>query len=51
MRSKTKTKTNPAPCSRDLFRDLSELQAIAINSDWFVAIFVPVVITKIGVIT
>ena len=40
-----------APCSRDFFRTLSKLQVIARNSDWFIALFAPVVIIKRGVIT
>ena len=41
MRSKPKT---IAPCTRDFSRVLSELQVIARNCDWFIALFAPVVI-------
>jgi len=41
MRSKTKT---IAPCTRDFSRASSELQVIARNCDWFMSLFVPVVI-------
>ena len=37
---------NLAPCARDFFRDLSKLQAIARNSDWFIALFGAVVIGR-----
>ena len=40
MRSKTKI----APRTRDFSRALSELQIIARNCDWFIVLFVPVVI-------
>ena len=33
-----------APCARDFSRASSEWQVIARNSDWFMALFVPVVI-------
>ena len=33
-----------APCTRDFSRASSELQVIARNCDWFMALFVPVVI-------
>ena len=39
------TKTNP-PRTRDFSRDLSELQIIARNCDWFIVLFVPVVIGR-----
>ena len=32
------------PCARDFSRPLSKLQVIARNSDWFFALFAPVVI-------
>jgi len=35
-----------APCTRDSFRALSELQIIARNCDWFIALFAPVVIGR-----
>ena len=35
-----------APCTRDFSRASSELQVIATNSDWFMALFVPVVIDQ-----
>ena len=35
-----------APCTRDFSRASSELQVIARNSDWFMALFVPVVIGR-----
>ena len=35
-----------APCTRDFSRALSELQVIARNCDWFIALFVPVVIGR-----
>jgi len=35
-----------APCTRDFSRALSEFQVIARNSDWFMALFVPVVIGR-----
>ena len=31
-------------CTRDFFRAFSKLQVIARNSDWFIALFAPVVI-------
>ena len=37
-----------APCRRDFSRASSELQVIARNSDWFMALFVPVVIGQSG---
>ena len=40
-----KTKTNP-PRTRDFSRASSELQVIARNCDWFIALFVPVVIGR-----
>ena len=43
MRSKTKT---IAPCTRDFFRVLSELQVIARNCDWSIAVFAPIVIDR-----
>ena len=48
MRSKTKTKRT---LFARFFGALSKLKVIAGNSDWFIALFAPVVITKIGVIT
>ena len=41
MRRKTKT---IAPCTRDLSRASGEFQVIARNCDWFMELFVPVVI-------
>ena len=35
-----------APCTRDFSRALSELQVIARNCDWFIALFAPVVIGR-----
>ena len=35
-----------APCRRDFSRASSELQVIARNCDWFIALFVPVVIGR-----
>ena len=35
-----------APCTRDFSRALSELQIIARNCDWFIVLFVPVVIGR-----
>ena len=35
------------PCTRDFSRSLSELQEIARNSDWFTALFAPVVIGRV----
>ena len=35
-----------APCTRDFSRASSELQVIARNCDWFIALFVPVVIGR-----
>ena len=35
-----------APGGRDFSRPLSELQALAGNSDWFIALFVSVVIGR-----
>ena len=32
------------PCTLNLFRALSKLHVIARNSDWFIALFAPVVI-------
>ena len=43
MRSKPKP---IAPCTHDFFRASSELQVIARNCDWFIALFVPVVIGR-----
>ena len=34
------------PCTRDFFRASSELQVIARNCDWFIALPVPVVIGR-----
>ena len=35
-----------APCTRDFSRALSKFQIIARNCDWFIALFVPVVIGR-----
>ena len=35
-----------APCTRDFSRASSELQVIARNCDWFIALFAPVVIGR-----
>ena len=35
-----------APCTRNFFRASSELQVIARNCDWFIALFAPVVIGR-----
>ena len=35
-----------APCTRDFSRALRELQVISRNCDWFIALFVPVVIGR-----
>ena len=35
-----------APCTRDFSRAFSELQVIARNSDWFIALSAPVVIGR-----
>ena len=35
-----------APCTRDFSRALSNLQAIAGNSDWFIVLFAPDVISR-----
>ena len=43
MRSKTKP---IAPCTRDLSRAFIELQLIAWNCDWFIALSAPVVIGR-----
>ena len=43
MRSKPKS---IAPCTRDFSRALSKLLLIARNSDWFIALFTPVVIGR-----
>jgi len=37
-----------APCTRDFSRASSELQLIARNCEWFMALFVPVVIRRIN---
>ena len=37
-----------APCTCDFSRSLSKLQVIARRSDWFDALFAPVVIGEIG---
>ena len=42
MRIKTKT----APCTRDVSRAMSELQVIARNCNWFIALPAPVVIGR-----
>ena len=45
----SKTKTVPmAPCTRDFSHTLSKFQAIALNSEWFIASFAPVVIGRIN---
>ena len=36
-----------APCARDFSRALNKLQAIASNSDCFIALFSPVVIGRV----
>ena len=42
-----RTKPKPiAPCARDFSRALSELQVIARNCDWFIALFAPIVIGR-----
>ena len=43
---RSKTKTNHAPCTRDFSRASSELQVIARNCDWFMALSAPVVIGR-----
>ena len=41
------TKPKPtAPCTRDFSRASSKLQVIARNCDWFIALFVPIVIGR-----
>ena len=45
MRSKIKTKTNRTR-TRDFSRALSQLQVIAGNCDWFIALSTPVVIGR-----
>ena len=35
-----------APCTRDFSRALSELQVIARNCDWFIALSAPIVIGR-----
>ena len=43
----TRSKTKPiAPCTSDFSRASSELQVIARNCDWFMTLFVPVVIGR-----
>ena len=37
-----------APCTRDFSHTLSKFQAIALNSEWFIASFAPVVIGRIN---
>ena len=37
-----------APCTRDFSRASSELQVVARNCDWFIALFVPIVIGRIN---
>ena len=44
LRNDEKQNRNPAPCTRDVSRALNELDVIAQNSDWFIALFAPVVI-------
>ena len=45
--SQLEAKPKPiVPCTRDFSRALSKLQAIASNSDWFIALSVPVVIAR-----
>ena len=46
MRSKTKTKTKRTMYTRDFSRASSELQVIARNCDWFIALPAPVVIGR-----
>ena len=43
MRSKTET-NRTMHCTHDISRALSELQVIARNCDWFIALFAPLVI-------
>ena len=43
---RSKIKTNRAMCTRDFSRALSKLKIIAGNSDWFIALFAPVVIGR-----
>ena len=43
MRSKAKT---IAPCKRDFPGALSKLKIVARNSDWYIALFAPVVICR-----
>ena len=43
---RSETKTNRAPCTRVFSRASSELQVIARDCDWFIALFVPVVIGR-----
>ena len=47
MRIKTTVKPI-APCTRDFSRASSELQVIVRSCDWFMALFVPVVIGRIN---
>ena len=45
--SQREAKPKPmAPCTRDFSRALSELQVIARNCDWFIALSTPVVIGR-----
>ena len=41
-----KTKTNRTRCRRDFSRSSSELQVIARNRDWFIALPTPIVIGR-----
>ena len=43
---RSKTKTNRAMYTRDFSRASSEFQIIARNCDWFIVLFVPVVIGR-----
>ena len=46
MGRKTKNQKPIAPCRRDFSRASSELQVIARNCDWFIALSAPVVIGR-----
>ena len=43
---RSRTKTNRTICARDFSRATSELQVIAWNCDWFIALSAPVVIGR-----
>ena len=43
---RSKAKTNRTICTRHFSRALSELQVIARNCDWFIALFAPIVIGR-----